>query len=1040
MPTTKLASKPIPPNAASRKVFTKPEPVVWPTGTATIDVTPAAAAPAAPVRAGSLPVWVSAPITPKTGKTVAPNAVPKTGVEAGRKIRVAFADRGATAKAGILGVLLSVTDVGVVPAPGGPSKADVVPAGTPVTVSVSYQGFEGAFGGDYANRLRLFSVPACAMTTPSASACRLVPLPTTANAGKKTLTAAVPAGSAPTFVAAGAGVAGDSGDFSATALAPSSTWSGGGSSGDFTWSYPLRAPPSTGGDTPSLALGYSSGSVDGRVAATNNQPSWVGDGFDLGTGFIERKYQGCADDMTGGNNTVKTGDLCWQRDNATISLNGKSLELVHDNAHPDVWKLRVDDGSRVQHFLGASNGDLGEAAASGKPGDVGEWWMLTTPDGTQYWFGRNQLPGWATGKTETNSVDTVPVFGNHVNEPCHKTTFAASWCWQGYRWNLDYVVDPNQNAQAYYYTKEFNYYGLNMTPASRTAYIAAHYLTRIDYGFRNGSAYSTTAGPTAQIGFNVAERCLPNTVTTCAPAQLTAINAGYWPDVPFDRICPQNTDCTNKLSPAFFTRKMLTKITTRVWDTPTAKFRDVDAWTLGHTFPLPGDGSPKALWLSSITHTSLVGGTAAIPAVTFDPIQMANRVDGLGDGYTALNRMRISAIHNETGGVTSVTYSGKMCTRSGTVHMPASPDSNTYLCFPSYWQGPNSANPTLDWFHKYVVVQVTDADGAAMAPTMVTNYGYSGGIAWHWDDDELSPWKWRTWSEYRGYETVTTRQGETGQTQSASMTRYYRGMDQDRKSDGSTPPVNITDTDGGTTRDAWPLEGRVRETVTYDGPGGAIQSGTVTDSTITGPTATENKDGRGGINAYMVTTTGNRDRIALSAGGWRRTQSTTTYNTHAQPTQVDNQGDTATTADDQCTTTTYAENTTAWMLSYPSRSETVAKNCATTPTRPDDVIDDTLTSYDTQANGVAPTAGNPTTVEEINGWDTDTGKPTYLTTATGTYDPYGRPLVAVDAKNNKTTTAYTPTTGGPVTATTITNPLGFATTTTIEPAWGTPIA
>ncbi|WP_163572164.1 hypothetical protein [Fodinicola feengrottensis] len=268
---------------------------------------------------------------------------------------------GRDAKAGILGALLSVTDTGSIPAPGGPSRANVVPDGASVSVSVSYDGFKYAYGGDYGNRLTLFTVPACALSTPAAPACRLVPLLTKNNSSKKTLTANVPASSKGTFVAAAGTTAGDSGDFSATSLAPSATWSAGGSGGDFSWSYPLRAPPSTGGAAPKLGLGYSSGSVDGRVAATNNQPSWIGEGFDLRPGFIERKFQGCGDDMTGGNNTVKTGDLCWQRDNATLSLNGKAVELVHDVNHPDQWKLRVDDGTRVQKFIGAPNGDGGAA-------------------------------------------------------------------------------------------------------------------------------------------------------------------------------------------------------------------------------------------------------------------------------------------------------------------------------------------------------------------------------------------------------------------------------------------------------------------------------------------------------------------------------------------------------------------------------------------------------------------------------------------------------------------------------------------------------
>ncbi|MGR6998909.1 hypothetical protein ACU686_13420 [Yinghuangia aomiensis] len=42
------------------------------------------------------------------------------------------------------------------------------------------------------------------------------------------------------------------------------------------------------------------------------------------------------------------------------------------------------------------------------------------------------------------------------------------------------------------------------------------------------------------------------------------------------------------------------------------------------------------------------------------------------------------------------------------------------------------------------------------------------------------------------------------------------------------------------------------------------------------------------------------------------------------------------------------------MLKYTSRVETVAVACTVTPTRPKDVLSDTLTWYDGQGNGAAP--------------------------------------------------------------------------------------
>ena len=47
---------------------------------------------------------------------------------------------------------------------------------------------------------------------------------------------------------------------------------------------------------PDLGLSYNSGRIDGQTGTTNNQSSWVGDGFDLWSGFIERRYKPCYDD------------------------------------------------------------------------------------------------------------------------------------------------------------------------------------------------------------------------------------------------------------------------------------------------------------------------------------------------------------------------------------------------------------------------------------------------------------------------------------------------------------------------------------------------------------------------------------------------------------------------------------------------------------------------------------------------------------------------------------------------------------------------
>ncbi|MFE9782226.1 hypothetical protein ACFYPA_29240 [Streptomyces sp. NPDC005775] len=252
-------------------------------------------------------------------------------------------------------------------------------------------------------------------------------------------------------------------------------------------------------------------------------------------GYIERQYVSCADDTTNSNTTAKVGDLCWKKDNAVINLGGQSNVLVKDTAS-GTWHMESDNGTKVEK--------LTDTARNNKD-DNGEYWVVTTPDGTKYHFGYNRLPGWTTGKAETNSTWTVPVFGNQTGEPCHATAFADSMCQQAWRWNLDYVEDPHADAMAYFWNKEVNYYGRNVNPntgaSTATEYTRGGSLARIEYGLRAHTVYTDKAA--AKVDFTNTERCL----STCTTFDKD--NAKYWPDVPFDRYCPKGAECKDRYSP-----------------------------------------------------------------------------------------------------------------------------------------------------------------------------------------------------------------------------------------------------------------------------------------------------------------------------------------------------------------------------------------------------------------------------------------------------------------------------------------------------------
>ncbi|MEV1286366.1 RHS repeat-associated core domain-containing protein [Micromonospora sp. NPDC049679] len=994
--------------ASGREVRHAPA-VTWPSAaTATIDLAAAAtAAPAAMangrdvprVKAGALPVWFSTAPT-KPGKDVERSA--NAPAELVNKVKVEVTDRAAAAKTGVSGLLLKV------------SRGDGVKRAGTVTMQVDYSGFAGAYGGDWASRLRLVTLDGQS-------------IPTDNNAATKTLTAAVPlaADGSVTTLAATAGASGDNGDYTATSLSPASTWQVSQQTGAFSWSYPLRAVPAVGGPAPNLGLSYSSASIDGRTGGTNTQGSWIGDGWDMWPGYIERKYKPCADDKDAirgsdpNNKSVGGGDQCWLKPdgdaNATISLNGRATELVKSSGN--TWKGVTDDGSKVELWKNTSFGN----------GDAdGEYWKVTTVDGTQYFFGRNSGPGGASAATKTNSVWTMPVYGNHPDELGYVAgDFAGSRTTQGWRWNLDYVLDPHGNTMTYFYGKETGAYGREGDVNKRTTYDRGGYLTRVEYGNRNNAASTTQAA--AQILFDVADRCVSNCWSGTDPVKES------WRDTPWDQYC-KAAPCTDQMSPTFWTAKRLSRIRAQVYSGTGTTYNEVEWWTLRHTYLQAGGNEGEPMWLAGITHTGKVtsaGGTeVSDPEIVFDPGSeaLANRVDGPADGRSNLFRYRVNTITTESGAQISVSYSATECTRST---LPTV-DNNTKRCFPQYY-APKGVEATLDWFHHYRVARVDVYDNTGGFEHEQTNYDYLDTPAWHYDDSELVEEKKRTWGQFRGYGKVRVRKGLESGVQSATEYLYLRGMDGDKQPSG-TRDVWVTDSQGIRIEDHDAYSGMLREETTLLGNGGAWVSGTINTPVRQGPLATS-----GPLTAWMTNTGTVRTRTKLPNGTARWTKTVTTFNSDNLPTHVDDQGDEGTATDDNCTRTWYARNDSNWMLDKAKRIETVGVNCATTPSLPGDMLSSTRTTYDKEDNNwdtYLPLTGDVAKVEQLDSWSGST--PVWVTTTRATYDPNGRVTATYDGLNRKTATSYTPQLTGPVTSTTVTNAMGHTVTSTRAPAWNLP--
>lgn len=987
----------------------------WPTaGTASLSVPAKGAAKATP---GSLPVTLTAPGKGKVAQSVS----------------VEVLDQKTAAKLGVKGVVLKVVGI---------------KGGGNARLGIDYSAFASAYGGDWAGRLRLFRLPDCALDAPSSAKCRKrTELGTANDRVKDRLTAPLSRSSNGTAMtlAVAAGTKSGAGDYKATPLSASSTWEAGGSSGSFTWSYPLRVPPTAVGPQPDLSISYDSGSVDGQTANSNNQGSQIGTGFDLTSSYVERKYGSCDDDGQDGKY-----DLCWKYDNASLVLNGKATELVKDDS-TGTWRLKDDDASTVTHSTGADNGD-----------DDGEYWTVITGNGTKYVFGLNKLDG-AGAEDRTQSVWTVPVFGDDKDEPGYSdgSSFSDRDKKQAWRWNLDYVEDTHGNAMSYWYTAEHNNYDKLGDDNTGTDYVRGGYLKEIRYGQRAGALFSGSPAASDKVVFGYDERCV---ASGSGCDSLTKDTRDNWPDVPFDAVCKDGDKCTGNVGPSFFTRKRLTTITTSAWNAAasTPGFEPVDVWSLEQEYLDPGDtgdSTDQSLWLDELKHTGKRGADLSLDPVKFDHVMFPNRVDGAADDILPLDKPRLKTVTSETGAQTTVSYLEADCTATQT---KPKLDENTKRCYPVYWSPNGEKDPVLDWFQKYPVSSVSTTDPRGGSEAVQHSYHYTGGGAWHYNDDPMTPAKERTWSIWRGYQQVTHLTGISSRTQSKEVAVYLRGMNGDRVlgSDGKTldpdkrKTAEVTGIKAPKITDSEQYAGFTRESVTYDGD-------TEVGATVSDPwskrTATQHKS-YADTEAYYVRTaaTHTRTNITSKLTPYDRVRTVkTTYDDYGMAETVEDQGDEAVTGDEKCTRTWYARNDDkdVRINALVSRTRVVAATCGTADSaldlpadskRAGDVISDTAAVYDdaaatTWSASQKPTKGDANWTGRAKAYGSDDA-PSWQKVSTTTYDALGRPLIVKNTNDLPvSSTTYTPPSTGPLTATAVTDAKTFKTTTALDFATGAPL-
>src|SRR5262245_26959580 len=231
VPVSAVPTRSRPADPAADPARLAPPRIDWPkAGAAEVDLATAGATAGSLTarQAGDLPVRVAqAKRDPATGQAAAAG-----GAAVGR-VRVEVADRAEALRAGVDGLLLHV------------ARSDGGAGTGRVSIQVDYAGFRHAYGGDWASRLRLARLPACALTTTDKPACRTrEPIPSRNDVPAGTVAAEVDASAAGQVFAVVAAASGSSGTYTATSLAPSASWQVSTQSGQFSWSYPLRVPPS----------------------------------------------------------------------------------------------------------------------------------------------------------------------------------------------------------------------------------------------------------------------------------------------------------------------------------------------------------------------------------------------------------------------------------------------------------------------------------------------------------------------------------------------------------------------------------------------------------------------------------------------------------------------------------------------------------------------------------------------------------------------------------------------------------------------------
>lgn len=692
------------------------------------------------------------------------------------------------------------------------------------------------------------------------------------------------------------------------------------------------------------------------------------------------------------------------------------------------WKTERDFGWEIELHSGGAGKD---------------YWQISTRDGTRYRF----------GATDGSNL-WVPVVGDDPGEPhydSYPTSFRETW-----RWNLDRVVDANENRATLVWQEETNHYKRWLS-GNVLAYDRGAYLDQIDYG-HNGSVAGSS--PTGKVEFWSRNRCVEATVRDdpvgnpypsgpCPP--VNEANASSYPDVPVDLKCGSSS--CDQFSPTFWSSKRLEAITT-FKAMPDGTWRNIYRLHLRFKTLNPPGLTGRVLWLDRIFPVGLIGSDAnkqRLPGVNFNVEYLSGRVDHdeAGLGVSEMVLPRVYRILNGYGGRTDITYGHVApCPTGGSDTTEYQDwydskvgnwDVNTDECAP-VWYKPEGAPAGWGEFHKYLALKVVDEDRVGDSPDVVTEYEYRGEAAWAlgygFIDSEGTT---ESWNEWRGYPTVRVHTGEASLVSTMTEHTFFRGLYHDYFDDWQTlKHVSLTDYDGNTFSDLLARAGKPLQVRHYEITGHHSDPAQRTFHELSSSRfwyrGNATGDGPGLRNPYVAQLTRQHNRVRLADGSWRPdSERVMAFDEYGLPTEIVDWNNPEEGADSTCTSITYARRDDGnwYNIDFPETVEVWGDAVCGTG----ELLSRTVTLYDGRTSGDLgsqnPSDGNPTEVR------TYTSGSKFVATKAN-YDNYGRTTSTTDETGQVTTVDHSPAANWPVDGVTTTNPAGQSTTTRVSPSNGKP--